>query len=148
MKGKTKNKKSRLSFRTEIDTVKKSLILYILHITFLIVVICGAMGSLYFTLHSGRYNKSVLLILLFVIWVLSPFAALAAATIVSKLWPTLIRMTLYSLVLILTIGSLITYSGIIKPPGSKPAFVFLVVPLISWLLIAILFRLLRKRKIV
>jgi uncharacterized membrane protein len=39
--------------------------------------------------------------------------------------------------LFLTLGSLVSYSGVLSPPGTKPAFVFLVVPLISWLLMAI-----------
>jgi hypothetical protein len=37
-----------------------------------------------------------------------------------------------------TLGSLAFYGGIVSmPPGSKPAFVFLVVPLGSWLLLTI-----------
>lgn len=63
--------------------------------------------------------------------------ALLVANVVSKRWSVPCRITLYSLMLVLTLGSLVGYSGILSPPGTKPAAVFLIVPLISWLLIAI-----------
>lgn len=103
----------------------------------LIGVLVGAMGSLGLMLHAGRNNPSVLLILLFVIWVLSPFLALLVANVISKRWSAYSRSILYWLMLVLTIGSLVSYSGVLSPPGTKPAFVFLVVPLISWLLMVL-----------
>ena len=118
-------------------TLKKKSALIIMRTTAFIVVISGAVGSLGFTLHAGRNNKSILLILLFVVWVLSPFVALAVGNVISNRWPVLTRMILYSLTIALTIGSLVSYSGIFSLPGTKPGFIFLVVPLISWLLIAI-----------
>ncbi len=117
--------------------MKKNLTLNILRISSLAVGTIGALGSLCFTIHAGRNNKSVLLVLLFVIWVLSPFAALVVANVVSKRWSIFARKSLYSLMLILTVLSLVCYSGVLSPAGTKTAFVFLVVPLISWLLIAI-----------
>ena len=102
-----------------------------------VVALGGAGISLGLMLHAGRNNKSVLLVVLFVVWVLSPFLALMVANAVSKRWLVLTRITLYSLMLVLTPGSLVCYSGLWSPPGTKPAFVFLVVPLISWLLIVI-----------
>jgi hypothetical protein len=103
----------------------------------LIAMLAGAGGSLSLMLLTGRNNDSVLLLVLFVTWVLSPFIALLVAIVVSKRWSVLTRVTLYSLMFVLTPGSLVSYSGTLSPPGAKPAFVFLVVPLISWLLIAI-----------
>ena len=117
--------------------MKKILTLSLLRTMAVVVVLAGAGISLGLMLHAGRNNKSVLLIVLFVIWVLSPFIALLVANVVSKRWSDLTRMTLYSLMLFLTLGSLVSYSGVLSPPGTKPAFVFLVVPLISWLLMAI-----------
>lgn len=93
--------------------------------------LAGAAGSLGLTLHAGRHNDSVLLIILFAAWVLSPFVALLVADMVSKHWPVLTRVTLYCLMLVLALGSLVSYSAVLSPPGAKPAFVFLVVPLIS-----------------
>ena len=101
------------------------------------MVLAGAVGSLGFTLYTGRNNKSVLLIVLFFIWVLSPFIGLLVANVVTKRWSDLLRLTLYILMIFLTIGSLVAYSGVLNPTGAKPAGVFLIVPLISWLVIVI-----------
>ena len=103
----------------------------------LVVLLAGAGGSLGLMLYAGRNNDSVLLLVLFATWVLSPFIALVAANVVSERWPVLTRVTLYCLILFLTLGSLVSYSGALSPSGTKPAFVFLIVPLISWLLMAI-----------
>src|ERR1700722_11480860 len=116
-------------------TTKEIRILRLLRIIALMVVLTGAGGSLGFVVHIGRNNKSVLLIVLFIIWVLSPFVALLIANMISTRWPVLIRKTLYSLTIFFTLGSLICYSGLWSPHGTKPAFIFLVVPLVSWILI-------------
>jgi len=47
------------------------------------MVLAGAVGSLGFTLYTGRNNKSVLLIVLFFIWVPSPFIGLLVANVVT-----------------------------------------------------------------
>jgi len=101
----------------------------------MIVMIVGAIGSLGFMFYSGRYQNSVILIAFFTIWVLSPFVGLTVVVKISKRLTVLTRFTLYWLILVLSIGSLIIYSGAIITVGNKPAFKFLVVPLISWLLI-------------
>lgn len=104
------------------------------------MMVTAAAGSLGLLLNAGRKNNSLLLLVLFVTWVLSPYIALLFATVFSKRWPAAKRMTLYILMLVLSLGSLIGYSGALSPSGTKPAFVFLVVPLISWLVIGIAFR--------
>jgi peptidoglycan/LPS O-acetylase OafA/YrhL len=104
----------------------------------LLVVLAGAVGALGLMLHAGRHNDSRILLALFAIWDLSPFMALVVAGVVSKRWPVLTRAALYSVMLVLTLGSLAIYGGVaLGPPRPKPAFVFLVVPLASWLVIAI-----------
>lgn len=104
----------------------------------LIAVVAGAGGSVGLTLRVGHHNNSRILLVLFAIWVLSPFIALAFANLVSKRWSILTRTTLYSVVLVLTLGSLAVYGHVaFGPPRAKPAFAFLIVPLASWLLIAI-----------
>ncbi len=103
----------------------------------LIAVIAGAAGSLGLMFHVGSRQRSLLLIELFTAWVLSPFAALVYAHVVSKHWSALTRTTLYSLMLILTLASLAIYGVVaLGPPRPKPAAPFLLVPLASWLLIA------------
>ncbi len=130
--------------------MNKSIIISLLHIISLITVLAGVIVSLYLTLRAGRNNSSIILPLLFVVWVLSPLLFLAIASMRSKRWPFPVRITLYCLVLILVPASLFGYSGIFTPPGTKTAFVFLMIPLISWLLLAIimpiLMSILRKKK--
>lgn len=101
-------------------------------------VVAGAGGSLGLMLRVGHRNPSIILLLLFGIWVLSPFVALVFAGFISKRWPLLTRATLYSAMLVVTLGSLAIYGNVaFGPARAKPAAVFLVVPLASWLLIAI-----------
>src|SRR5213082_3283686 len=102
----------------------------------LIAVAAGAVGSIGFMLRAG--HPPLFLRVLFAIWVLSPFMALLVAHVVSKSWSVLTRTTLYSLMIMVTVGSLAFYGNVVfGPPRPKPAFVFLVVPLGSWLLMAI-----------
>ncbi|HMH32246.1 MAG TPA: hypothetical protein VK543_04405 [Puia sp.] len=126
-------------------TVKKIVPLDFLRILTLVLLLVGAGGSLGLMLRNGRNNSSILLIALFGIWVLSPFTALILATVISKRWSVLTRATLYSLILIVTVGSLVGYSGAWSPPGTKPAFVFLIIPLISWFLMAIVMLIARSK---
>jgi|ERR1035437_869491 hypothetical protein len=115
--------------------MKKIYNLNFLRIMSLIVMFVGAIGSLCFMFNSGRNQNSVILITLFTVWVLSPFIGLLIAHKISTRWVVLSRITLYCLMLVITFVTLISYSGVISPLGKKPAFKFLVVPLISWLLI-------------
>ena len=104
----------------------------------MIAAVAGAAGSVGLTLHVGRHNASRIPPVLFVIWVLSPFVALIFSSAVSKRWSVLTRATLYSVALVLTLGSLAIYEDVpLGPARPKPAFAFLVVPLASWLLIAV-----------
>lgn len=103
-----------------------------------IAVLVGAVGSVGFTLWAGQRNASRLLMVLFVIWVLSPFVAMLFANFVFKNWPVTTRATLHSLLLILSLVSLAIYGQVaLGSPRSKTAFVFVVVPPLSWLLMAL-----------
>ena len=102
-----------------------------------VAVSAGAVGSLALMFHAGRNNRSVILITLFFIWVVSPFIGVLVANVFAKRWSNLFRMILYILMIILALGSLIAYSGVLSPIGAKPAGIFLIVPLISWFLIVI-----------
>src|SRR2546427_3353772 len=103
----------------------------------LIAVLAGAVGSVGLMLYAGR-NAPRLLVVLFAIWVLSPFIALALANVVSKRRSVLTRATLHSVMLVVALGSLAVYGAdALSPPKAQAAFVFVVVPPASWLLIAI-----------
>jgi hypothetical protein len=102
-----------------------------------IAVLIGAVGSAGLMLHAGRHAPR-LLVVLFAIWVLSPFVALASANVVSKRWPVLIRATLYSVMFLVTLGSLAVYGAdALRPPKAQAAFVYVVVAPASWLVSAI-----------
>jgi len=104
----------------------------------LIAVLAGAAGSVALMLRAGHRNPSRILLALFAFWVLSPFIALVWAHSVSKRWQALTRATLYGMMMLLTLGSVAIYAAVaLGPPRAKTAFVFVVVPPASWLLIAI-----------
>jgi hypothetical protein len=104
----------------------------------LIAILAGAVGSVALTLYTGRHNPSRLLMVLFALWVLSPFAVLAVASVVSKRWSPLTRATLHIVMLVLALGSLAIYGYVaFGPPREKTAFAFVVVPPASWLLTGI-----------
>jgi hypothetical protein len=103
----------------------------------MIAVVAGAVGSVGLMLRAGQRTPRFLLVL-FVIWVLSPFVVLAWANIVSRRWSVLTRATLYCVTLVLTLGSLAIYGNLVSPPAGSPrAFVFVVVPPVSWALLAV-----------
>jgi hypothetical protein len=119
--------------------LKKIFTLNFLRIVALIVVLAGTAASLVLMFNAGRNQKSIFLIVLFTIWVLSPFIALVVANVIAKRWSIPARVSLYLLMLFITLGSLFGYSGLLNPPGTKPAFKFIIIPLVSWLLIVIVF---------
>ena len=89
----------------------------------LIAVLAGAAGSFGLMLHAGRRNDSRILLVLFTIWVLSPFVALVLADVVSKRWSVLTRATLHSVMLVLTLGSLAIYGdAALGPPEGEDRF--------------------------
>jgi hypothetical protein len=61
-----------------------------------------------------------------------------ANVVFAKRWSVLTRAALYTVMLVLTLGSLALYGDVaFGPPRAKTALVFIVVPPASWLLIAI-----------
>jgi len=103
-----------------------------------IAVVVGAVGSVGLMLRAGQRSPRLLLVL-FTIWVLSPFVALAWANVVSRRWSVLTRATLYGVTLVVTLGSLALYGDVVRvtPPGSPNAFVFVVVAPGSWVLMTV-----------
>jgi hypothetical protein len=101
----------------------------------MVAMLAGAIGSVGFVFYYGQRNPSRLLIVLFAGWVLSPFVALLAVDAKSTRWSPLTRATLYSVMLVIAAGSLATYANAaLGPPRAQGAFVFVIVPPLSWLL--------------
>lgn len=112
--------------------------LRVLHAAGLISLLVGAVGSVGFMLYAGRRNPSRILLILFTGWVLSPFMALLWANMISKHWSVITRATLYSLMLVITLGSLVIYGeAALRPHRGKAAFPFVIVAPASWLLSAL-----------
>jgi len=110
----------------------------------LLIGIAGAFVSLWFMFNAGRNQPSVFLIILFTLWVLSPFIGLLLLNNISKRWIVSVRETLYWLAIITTILSAAGYSGLFNTQETKNAFVFLVIPFLSWIIIAISFLIARR----
>ena len=89
-------------------------------------------------LHAGRHQQSGILKLLFGIWVLAPFIGCLIADSVSKRWTVATRLAVYVSMMVLTLGSLAVYGAVaFGYLNAKVGFMFLVVPFVSWLLIAL-----------
>lgn len=123
--------------------MKKNPALDFLRTMAVIMLLAGALGSIGFVLNEGRHTP-VFLLILFVGWVLLPYIALLIVNVLSKPWPVPARKTLCILMLLIPIGSLLIYSGIWRPSDTRPAAIFLVVPLISYLLIVAVIAVTRK----
>jgi hypothetical protein len=101
-------------------------------------ILIGALGSISSMLHAGRHQQSRLLITLFCGWVLSPFLGAAGASLIAKRWAVITQATLHTAAIILTLGSLAIYGSFtFGYTKAKVGFVFLVVPLASWLFLAV-----------
>jgi hypothetical protein len=104
----------------------------------LIALLAGVAASIAFMLRVGHRQSSRILVLLFGIWVLFPFMTSVWAHAYSKRWTVVVRAPLYVVMLLVTLASLPIYGaaafGILS---AKVGFLFLIVPLASWLVIAI-----------
>jgi hypothetical protein len=106
--------------------------------TALLVMLAGAVASLSLMFYTGRRQPSWILIALFTGWVLGPYAGLFIADRASTRWSSGARLGLYGVMLVSTIGSVAIYALVARGPAvTKPAFYFLVVPVATWLLAAI-----------
>ena len=100
--------------------------------------IIGAIVSLWLML-SLHSSAPLFLVILFVGWVVSPFAALVATHLLSSRWSPSTRRALQVATMIVVIGSVALYADVaFRPPASQPAARWLIVPAVSWLVIAIL----------
>jgi hypothetical protein len=96
-------------------------------------VVAGALGSIGLLLRAGQRTPRLLL-LLFTIWVLSPFVGLLWANAISQRWAVGTRATLYGVGPVVALGSVAVYGGFlaVKPPGSANGFLWVAVPPVTW----------------
>lgn len=101
---------------------------------------CGV-GSVGLMLRASHHTPQLLRVM-FLLWVASPFVALAWAQRSAHAWPASARAALAGVTFVIALGSLAVYAHFVLPPASAPrATAFLLVPAGSWLLtgLAVLF---------
>ena len=97
----------------------------------------GAIGSVILMLMSGLHPPAFLVIL-FIGWIIAPFAALIFVNVLFKTRPGVIANAISGLSIIIAAVSLAIYEYVlVSPPPSQPAFPYVAVPLGSWVVIAI-----------
>ena len=113
----------------------------------LLATVAGAIGSVALTLYAGRQQESRVLMTMFAIWVVSPFGALALANVRSARWSAATRAALHWVMVVVAVGSLVIYGANVLQTPRPRAFLFLVVPLTSWLLAAVAVSMAARRTI-
>jgi hypothetical protein len=89
-------------------------------------------------LRACRFNNSGVALALIAIWILSPMIALVLAEVVAKRWLIFGRATVHGLMLAVAAGSVILYGmDVLVPLSPRRGFAYALVPVVSWLLIAI-----------
>jgi len=106
-----------------------------------IAVLVGGVGSVALMFRAGYRgvgNPPPFLMVLFTLWVFSPFAALSWAGAVSRRWSSTTRTALEVVTLVVAVVSLAIYGYVaLGPPRAQVAPPFVVVAPLSWLLSAI-----------
>jgi len=103
-----------------------------------LILIIGAVGSLALMLYAGRSNTHILITIGFIFWVLAPFALLALAERRSASWAPAMKTTLQTLIWVVVLGSLVIYAyRAAVPPRATGAFLFVIVPPVSVVLVLV-----------
>jgi hypothetical protein len=99
-------------------------------------ILAGAVGSIGFLIRVGHGSPRFILTLIG-IWVLAPFVAVSFVDAMSKRWPAVSRPILHAYMLVLAAASLVVYGAELVWPHKPAAFVFVALPPLSILLMAI-----------
>ena len=103
----------------------------LVHAAALPALLIAAVWSLCLMFIAGHSNKSVVLMSLFTLWVVSPYVALF---MINRKSAVTVKQRNY-LTITISVCSVIFYTVGYLSPGKTPAFVFLLIPFMSWLLI-------------
>jgi hypothetical protein len=93
-------------------------------------------GALFF---RAADHPPPILVVLFILWLISPFALLAWMHVAATRWAAPTQAALHAVTIAITLASLAVYGNLIAvtPPGSPKAAPFVIVAPASWLLAAI-----------
>ena len=109
-----------------------------LHRTAQVAAVVGAVGSVALTLYAGRNNNLPFLMILMSGWVFAPFMGYALASRYSGGWVSSTRALFDGIIVVVAVVSVLAYArGALRPPGSKPAAIFVGVPIAAWLLMLV-----------
>jgi hypothetical protein len=108
----------------------------LLSTTALSVMVFGAAGSLGFLFHAGP-DSPLQLMAIMAGWVVAPFAGLVLAHVTAKRWAAPVRQALYALMLGVTTCAVAVYWNDYWHPHIPRAVVFVLVPGVSWMVIAL-----------
>ena len=105
--------------------------------TALTALVIGAAGSFGLWIHAAQHPPP-LIIVLFIVWVLSPFVVLGMGHVVAKRWAPSTRAALYWVTLLVSVASIVIYADdAFAHRTVHPAFVYVAVPPASWLASAV-----------
>ena len=112
--------------------------LHLLRRVALIITAVGAASSVALMIRAADRTPA-LLIVLFIGWVLAPFVVLFWANVASARWSTSLRVALVWVTIVVALGSVVVYGGLVdvRPPGAPNAFPFVITAPAAILLIAI-----------
>ena len=99
-------------------------------------VVVGAIGAVALMLYIGRRNQHYWLLVMFIVWDAAPFLALGFLDFYAARWSAATRAMLYIVTLIVTVVSLGAYVDVVVRPRPQPAALFLIMPVVAWLLMA------------
>jgi len=112
------------------------------HVINIFSLVIAAACSLGLMIIVGHGNKSLVLMSMFTLWVASPYVTL----LVLNRKSIIPAKRLNYIILTISIASVIFYITGYLFPGKTPAFIFLLVPFISWLLIGTIIIISKKNK--
>jgi len=94
----------------------------------LVALLGAAAGSMFLMFHAPQHPPALLRVM-FVVWILAPFAGLWICHLLSVRWPARVRATLYITTLVVALGSLAVYvDDALDHRTAHPAFVYVAVP--------------------
>jgi hypothetical protein len=104
----------------------------------LIAIPIGAAGSVALFFRAADHPPPILVVL-FIAWLISPFALLGWMHVAAKRWAASTQTALHGVTLVIALASLAIYANVIAVTrtGAPKAAPFVVVAPASWLLIAV-----------
>jgi hypothetical protein len=100
--------------------------------------VIGAVGAVALTLYAGRNNGLPVLMILMSGWVFAPFFGYAVIRKIAGRRSSFPLASLDGVVIVIAVVALAIYAqDVVHPPTSKPAVVFVAVPIASWVVMLI-----------